>query len=192
VWDGSCQTSFEIIKAKLTAAPILRAPNMSQPFRIETDASDFGVGAVLLQPDDFIEWHPLAFESKKLSSAERNYPAQERELATILHALRTWRYLVEGSKFTVLTDHLPLRYFRDQPKPTPRLIRWIAELELYDPDIQYKPGKENEVPDVLSRRDEPEGSLADKSLEPQSLCTLPLFRTLKQGRIFCKPYPEKP
>ena len=50
----------------------------------------------------------------------------------------------------VLSDHHPLKYFRSQKKPTPRLTRWIAEIELYDPNIQYKPGKDNHIPDLLS------------------------------------------
>jgi hypothetical protein len=95
--------------------------------------------------------HPIAFESKKLSKAERNYPAQERELYAILHALRTWRCFLDGAKYVVYTDHLPLKYLRIQVTPTARLTRWINELELYDPDIQYKPGKEQVVPDALSR-----------------------------------------
>ncbi|SAL95618.1 hypothetical protein, partial, partial [Absidia glauca] len=95
--------------------------------------------------------HPIAFESKKFSPAERNYPAQERELFAILHALRTWRCFLDGAKYVVYTDHLPLKYLRDQKTPTARLTRWTNELELYDPDIQYKPGKEQVVPDALSR-----------------------------------------
>ncbi|SAM00569.1 hypothetical protein [Absidia glauca] len=152
VWTADCQVSFEKIKSMLCTAPILLTPDMTKPFRIETDASDFGIGAVLLQENVHGVWCPLAFESKKLSSAEQSYPAQERELLAILHALRTWRCLIEGQDFVVFTDHLPLRYFRTQTKPTNRLIRWMAEIEAFDPDIQYKPGKDNDVADILSRR----------------------------------------
>jgi hypothetical protein len=174
VWTAACTKSFQLIKDRLTSAPILQAPQMSKPFYIETDASDFGVGAVLLQPDNNNTWHPLAYESKKLSSAERNYPTQERELLAILHALRTWRYLVEGREYTVFTDHQPLIYFRSQIKPTPRLIRWMAEFELYNPKILYKPGKENSVPDLLSRRDGSFAPADTDSLEPQFLYTMPM------------------
>ncbi|KAG0926825.1 hypothetical protein G6F61_012951 [Rhizopus arrhizus] len=93
-WTEDCQKSFELIKKKLATAPVLATPDMEKPFRIECDASDFAIGAVLLQEENGI-WKPLAFESKKLSQAERNYPAQERELLSILHALRTWRCFVE-------------------------------------------------------------------------------------------------
>jgi hypothetical protein len=114
-------------------------------------------------------WHPVAYESKKLSERERKYPAQECELAAILMALRTWRHLVDGCHggYTVYTDHLPLKYFRSQDKPTPRLVRWIAELEMYDPDIQYKQGSLHVVPDALSRRDGPNCTPASTSMEPE-------------------------
>ncbi|KAJ8651748.1 hypothetical protein O0I10_012673, partial [Lichtheimia ornata] len=117
--------------------------------------------------------HPIAFESKKLSPAERNYPAQERELLGILHALRSWRWFVEGRHYVVRTDHHPLQYFRSRTKPPPpRLIRWIAELELYDPEIQYKSGVSNVVPDLLSRRDGPNCHSNEASLEPEYLYAL--------------------
>ncbi|KAG1058239.1 hypothetical protein G6F42_028760 [Rhizopus arrhizus] len=119
-------------------------PDMSKPFRIETDSSDFGVGGVLLQPgdDNSKQWHPVAFESRKLSSAEQKLPAQERELIGIVHALRTWRCYIDGCPggYVVCCDHNPLTYFRTQQKPTPRLIRWIADLEMFAPKIVYKPG----------------------------------------------------
>ncbi|CEG85007.1 hypothetical protein RMATCC62417_18745 [Rhizopus microsporus] len=169
IWTNDCQRSFDLIKKKITTAPVLMTPDMEKSFRIECDASDFAIGAVLMQEESAGVWKPLAFESKKLSQAERNYPAQERELLSILHALRTWRCFIEGNKYQVYTDHLPLKYLRSQQKPTPRLVRWLSEIELYDPEILYKPGSENQVPDILSRRDGIEASPEDKSMEPKYL-----------------------
>lgn len=168
VWTDACQASFDLIKEKLTTAPVLQAPDSNKPYRVECDASDVGVGAVLLQKDDNGVWHPLAYESRKLSPQERNYPAQERELLSILHALRTWRCFLEGRQYEIYTDHNSLKYLRSQAKITPRLARWMNELELFDPEILYKPGKENGVPDALSRKayDAPPN---DTSLEPQFL-----------------------
>ncbi|KAJ8651314.1 hypothetical protein O0I10_013196 [Lichtheimia ornata] len=91
IWTPAWQTSFDQLKHLLTVAPVLQAPCMDRPFRIETDASDFGLGAVLSQPDDKGRWHPLAYESRKFSLEERSYPVQERELLAILYALRQWR-----------------------------------------------------------------------------------------------------
>ncbi|KAG1471288.1 hypothetical protein G6F57_011442 [Rhizopus arrhizus] len=168
-WTDECQKSFDLIKKKITTAPVLITPDMNKPFRIECDASDYAIGAVLLQEGSDGIWRPLAYESKKLSAAERNYPAQERELLSILHALRTWRCFIEGNKYEVYTDHLPLKYLRSQSKPTPRLVRWLSEIELYDPVILYKPGVENQVPDILSRRDTPDTKPSANSMEPKYL-----------------------
>ena len=77
-WTPECQAAFEEIKARLCDAPVLIAPNPEKPYIIEVDSSDFAVGGVLLQEGDDGRLHPLAYESKKLSAAERNYPAQER------------------------------------------------------------------------------------------------------------------
>jgi hypothetical protein len=170
VWTHECQASFEKVKSLLTAALCLAMPAPDLPYRIECDSSDYATGACLLQPDrnDPDSWHPVAFESKKLSDRERKYPAQERELAAILMSLRAWRHLVDGCSagYTVFTDHLPLKYFRTQEHPTPRLTRWISELEMYDPDIQYKKGSLQVVADALSRRDGPHCTPAPTSMEP--------------------------
>lgn len=168
-WSEECQRAFDEIKSRLSQAPILVPPDPYKPYIIETDACDYGVGAVLLQEDSDGIRHPIAFESKKLSPEERSYPAQEREMLAILYALRVWRCFIEGRQYTVFTDHNPLKYFRTQAKPTPRLTRWMAEIELYDPTILYKPGKENCVPDLLSRRDGPECISNEPSMEPEYL-----------------------
>ncbi|KAK4519747.1 Ubiquitin-conjugating enzyme E2 2 [Mucor velutinosus] len=158
--------AFDQLKSLLTHAPCLQPPDVSKPYIIETDSSDFGCGAVLLQKDDQGVLHPLAFESKKFSMAERNYPAQERELLGVLHALRVWRCFIDGADYVVYTDHNPLQYLRSQSKPTARLVRWLSEIETYDPKILYKPGKINQVPDALSCRDGASCVAAETSMEP--------------------------
>jgi hypothetical protein len=169
VWNADCETSFKAIKQMLTTPPLLKLPNMSQPYRIETDSSDFGVGAVLLQQDSSTStWLPIAYESKKLSKAEQKLPAQERELIAIIHALRTWRCFIDGCQggYTVYSDHKPLIYFQSQINPTPRLVRWIADYELFSPKIEYKAGRDNQVADALSRKPD---LLIDNGVETPSL-----------------------
>ncbi|KAG2195271.1 hypothetical protein INT47_005046 [Mucor saturninus] len=155
VWTDACQKSFDRLKELLASSTVLHVVDMTKPFHIEVDASDRGCGAVLLQPGDDPSrpWHPICFESKKYADSEAKLPAQERELMSILHALRVWRCYVDGcpAGYTVFSDHLPLEYFRSKDKPPSRLVRWINELELYSPKIVYKPGKENTIPDILSR-----------------------------------------
>ena len=155
IWNKDAEKSFKAIKDMLTSPPLLRLPNMLAEYRIETDSSDFGVGMVLLQQDvNTSEWVPIAYESKKLSVAEQKLPAQERELIAIIHALNTWRCFVDGCPggYTVYSDHKPLIYFQSQLKPTPRLVRWMNTYEMYNPRVEYKAGKDNEVADALSRR----------------------------------------
>ena len=97
---------------------------------------------------------PGAYLLRKLSSAERNYAVHEKELLAIVHSVRTWRHHLQGARHTikVLTDHVTLRYFNRQPKLSQRQMRWIELFQSFDLDIQYKPGRENTVPDALSRR----------------------------------------
>ncbi|KAJ8662321.1 hypothetical protein O0I10_002015 [Lichtheimia ornata] len=110
-------------------APTLVPPNAARPFVIETDASDLVLALFFCKEVTMVNCTPLAFESKKLSSAERNYPAQERELLEYPHALRSWRCFIEGVALTrCIRIIIHSKYFRSQRKPTPRLTRWIAEM----------------------------------------------------------------
>ena len=86
-WGSEQQSSFEKLKVAIATSPILVVVNPRKPFVVETDASANVVGAVLLQ-----DGRPVAFESKKLNSAQRNYSAYERELYAIVHALKKWRH----------------------------------------------------------------------------------------------------
>jgi hypothetical protein len=105
VWSGRCQDEFELLKQKLIEAPLLRTPDERLPYEVATDASDLGLGGVLLQ-----EGHPVAFESRKLNSAELNYQTTEKEMSAVFHALRVWRCYLEGAEFTVYTDHVSNTY----------------------------------------------------------------------------------
>ena len=150
-WTQECQAAFDKIKNCITTAPVLLLPDPEKPYIIEVDSSDYSVGGVLMQEGGDGIMHPVAFESKKLSMAEHTYPVQEQELLAILHTLHIWRCFVEGRQFVIHTDHRPFVYFHSNQKPPPlRLIHWMAELELYDPIIQYKKGMENIIPDLLS------------------------------------------
>jgi transposase InsO family protein len=153
-WFPLHEKAFLELKAALVTAPVLLMPDSSKPYTIETDASDYAIGAVLLQLglDDLP--HPVAFESSKLNSAQRNYPAQERELLAIIHSWRKWHVYLDGAVCTtiVYTDHASLQYLHCQKLPSKRLSRWIDEFSEMDILVKYKKGCENIVPDALSRR----------------------------------------
>jgi hypothetical protein len=109
-WTGKCQEAFEKLKQLLIEAPLLRTPDGSKTYRVVTDASDIGLGGVFL-----LEGHPIAYESRKLNSAEQNYTTTEWEMLAIVHALRVWRCYLEGVYFEVETDHKCNTFFQSQP-----------------------------------------------------------------------------
>jgi hypothetical protein len=147
-WTGHCQDAFELLKQKLAEAPLLRTPSEKLPYEVVTDASDLGLGAVLLQ-----EGHPVAFESRKLNSAELNYNVTEKEMLAVVHALRVWRCYLKGADFTVYTDHVSNTYFQTQPNLSKRQARWSEFLQHFGAfKWKYRKGASN-VADALSRRD---------------------------------------
>jgi hypothetical protein len=126
VWTGRCQDAFELLKQKLTEAPLLCTPDESLPYEIVTDAYDLGLGGVLLQ-----EGHPVAFESRKFNDAELNYQTTEKEIIAIVHALRVWRCYLEEAEFTVYIVHVLNTYFQTQPNLSRRQARWSEFLQRF-------------------------------------------------------------
>ena len=121
---------------------------------LPVDASSTALGGVLQQHQDG-QWCPLAFFSRKLSSAERNYSTFGRELLAIYSAIKHFRYFLEGRPFTVLTDHKPLCYSlaTSSSRHSPREIRHLAFISEFTTDIQHISGVNNPVADALSRVD---------------------------------------
>jgi hypothetical protein len=133
------------LKQKLTEAPLLCTPDESLPYEVVTDASDLGLGGVLLQ-----EGQPVAFESRKLNDAELNY---QTEMSAVVHALRVWRCYLEGVEFTVYTDHVSNTYFSTQTNLSRRQARWSEFLQRFGAfEWKDRKGAKN-VADALSRRD---------------------------------------
>ena len=149
-WTQAQDDAFGQLKKALTSTPVLALPDPNLPFIVTTDASDTAIGAVLSQ-DQGKGDQPIAFESRKLSPAELNYPIHEKELKAIVHALIVWRIYLEGRPFTVITDHASLEYLPTQQKLSRRQVRWMELLQSYDFTIRYRPGKTNVVADALSR-----------------------------------------
>lgn len=150
-WSPDAEKSFLELKSLLVQAPVLACPNFDHPFEVHTDASNFGLGAMLCQTIDGVE-HPIAFMSRSLSGAESNYSVTEREALAVLTALEHWRcYLENGQTFTVYTDHAALKWFISLTNPTGRLARWGVRLSAFNFIIKHRRGKENVIPDTLSR-----------------------------------------
>lgn len=150
-WDAFTDEAFSKLKEKLISAPILQYPNFENKFFITTDASGLAIGAVLSQLNNDSKDLPIAYASRILNQAEKNYPAIKKELLAIVWAIRRFRPYVYGRQFTVITDHKPLTYLYSISNPCSMLIRWRLELDEYTFDIKYRPGKQNQNADALSR-----------------------------------------
>lgn len=160
VWTDVEQTAFDQLKAAITAPPVLLLPDPTQPYTIRTDASRVGIGAVLLQqsplqPDDpssLSLYRPVAFASRSLQPAERNYSTIELETLAIWWSVTDkFRSYIEGQSFVLETDHKPLMSLMKKPYHNTRIERWMTTLQQYDMTIRHIPGKENTTADALSR-----------------------------------------
>ena len=146
--------AFKTMKVAFTSQPVLLMPNYSKLFEIESDASFYATGAVLLQQDTNGEWHPVTFHSQSMSPTEQNYQVYDWELMAIICALHDWRYYIYGSPFTTIvwTDHHNLTFFTHPQKLTQRQVCWVVELMEYDLKLQHKKESKMVVTDVLSQR----------------------------------------
>lgn len=150
VWSEECNLAFERVKEHLVSAPIISCPDFDKPFSIQTDASDFGLGAVLSQSHEDGE-RVVSFISRSLTSSERKYSVTEKECLAVLWAIERFRPYVEATHFTVITDHFALKWLHSLKDPSGRLARWSVRLQQYDFDVIHRKGKDHIVPDVLSR-----------------------------------------
>ncbi|XP_062005359.1 uncharacterized protein LOC133722489 [Rosa rugosa] len=148
-WTMASETAFEELKRALMTAPVLALPDFSIPFIVETDACGLGIGAVLSQRK-----HPIAFISKSLSPRNQLLSVYDKEMLAVMHAIDKWRPYLLGHQFNIITDHQTLKHLLDQRISTPSQHKWLAKLMGYQYTIEYRPGKLNTVPDLLSRRHE--------------------------------------
>ncbi|KAL5820915.1 hypothetical protein ACOSQ3_022797 [Xanthoceras sorbifolium] len=146
-WGNEQEKAFNLIKEKLTNAPLLALPNFAKAFEIECDASGIGMGVVLMQ-----EGRPIAFFSEKISGAALNYPTYDKEMYALVRALETWQHYLWPKEFVIHTDHESLKHLKGQHKLNKRHAKWVEFIETFPYVIKYKKGKENVVADALSRR----------------------------------------
>uniref|UniRef100_A0ABD2VWW7 RNA-directed DNA polymerase n=1 Tax=Trichogramma kaykai TaxID=54128 RepID=A0ABD2VWW7_9HYME len=150
VWGADQERAFETLKQALSEAPVLVRPDFEKEFAIQTDASDYAIGAVLTQEREDGE-HPVYYISRVLTPAERNYTVTEKECLAVIWAIEKFRPYVEGYHFKVVTDHRALSWLRNFKDPQGRVARWALKLMEYDFEIVYRKGSLHYVPDALSR-----------------------------------------
>jgi hypothetical protein len=134
--------AFQYLKTKLTTQPVLEYPDLSREFILTTDASDAGLGVVLL---------PILYASRSLIKADTHYTTSEKKFLTVAWATRYFRPYLYERRFKILTDHKHLTWVINVKDLGSRLLRWRIQLEEYQYEIIYKRRSENTYADALSR-----------------------------------------
>ena len=150
-WTAQCEQAFRALKNVLCSDAVLKSPDFDQPFVLQTDASDRGIGAVLSQYDDKGQERPIAFYSRKLLPREERYSVVEKECLAIKLATHAFRVYLLGRPFTIQTDHRALEWLNRLKDNNPRLTRWSLALQPYAYTVQYRAGIVNGNADALSR-----------------------------------------
>ena len=158
--------AFLELRKKFTEAPVLQHFDPSKPVMVLTDASDFAMAAILLQPQTSelatnCHWKPVAFWSKKFTGPSVRWHTHDKELNAIVESFKTWRHYLEHAPSTirVLSDHNNLRYFMTTKELSSKQARWAEELARFDFEIEYKPGQENPADGPSRRPDYAKGLL---------------------------------
>jgi hypothetical protein len=146
-WTESCERSFQELKRRLTTAPVLILPDIQRDFVVYCDASQQGLGCVLMQDGKVV-----TYASRQLKPHEQNYPTHDLKFAAVVHALKIWRHYLIQNKCEIYTDHKSLKYIFTQPDLNLRQRRWLELVKDYNLEIHYHPGKANVVADALSRK----------------------------------------
>jgi hypothetical protein len=147
IWTSEHQLAFDTLKQSMSSAPVLSIPDFTLPFAIETDASNNGIGAVLLQ-----QGHPLAFISKPLGPRTQGLSTYEKEYMAILFAVEQWRVYLQLAEFIIYTDQKSLVHLNEQRLHTMWQQKVFTKLLGLHYRIVYKKGSDNRVADALSRR----------------------------------------
>ena len=157
-WNEECQTTFEELRARLTNEPVTLAhpahPACNSEFYVEADASLVGLASVLSQLDEETgKLRPIQYFSSSLSPSQKNYSAGQLEAWAVVASTRKWSVYLKGATgITFLTDHCPLQWLKQQRDPKRTYARWLMELQELPFKIGYRPGKDNQVADYLSRK----------------------------------------
>jgi hypothetical protein len=149
VWEECCYKAFEKLKNKLSLPTVLKFPEFDEPFEVHFNASDFAIGRVLMQGARLI-----AYESKKLDGYQKRWLIHEKKFFTIVHSLKTWQHYLGFHMTKVNTDNVSLKYFEIQVQMSSKQLKWHDTLALMNLDLIHKLGRDNVIPDALSRQEE--------------------------------------
>jgi len=154
-WTEEQVTSMGALQSALTSDSIMAFPDMTRPFIVAPDASNYGIGATLTQirPDASGKdrEYVIAYASRTLTPAEVNYHVTEREGLALVWSVWQWRHYLHGSHFTVTSNHGALEYIKTSNPNKGRVARWSLMLQDFDFTVKHIPGRLNSAPDGLSR-----------------------------------------
>ena len=181
-WEKAQNNAFEILKEKLFTAPVLTHYNPKNDIQIHTDASNLGLGAVMIQMCNGLE-RPVAYASRSLSKAEANYSTTEKECLAVIWAIGKFRPYVYGRAFTVITDHHSLCWLSNLGSATGRLARWSLKLQEFDITVKFKSGRKHQDADGLSRCPIPENEESQqiKMIAVEDTTGDPFIETIKKS-----------
>ena len=173
-FSNAARKSFEALKSAFTSAPILTHWIPDKPIIVETDASDYALGAILSIQTNSGEVHPVAFHSQTFTVLELNYDTHDKELLAIFEAFRVLRHYLEGSGILIdmVTDHKNLEYFSTTKVLTRRQACWSEYLAQFNLVIRFCPGRLGTKPNSLTRRWDvyPKGGNSDyATINPSNL-----------------------
>ncbi|GBG60393.1 hypothetical protein CBR_g4351 [Chara braunii] len=152
VFDDDARRSFQALKTAMLMAPVLSIYDPTLPTRVTTNASGYGIGAVLEQHDDD-DWHPVEYFIHKVPPINSLDDARKKELLSFVMALKHWRHFLLGRRrFTWVTDNNPLTYYKTQDTVSSTIGRWMYFIDQFDFTPKHLPGLSNRAADALSRR----------------------------------------
>lgn len=155
VWTEDCERVYQELVRRISSDPILTLPDYSLPFEMNTDASNYGTGAVLYQRDlsspPTQQLRVIGYYSYTFNPTQQNYSTTEKEALAVLMAVRYFRSYIDGRKFSLYTDHQALTHLLNMSEPRGKLARWVNELQQYDFDVFHREGSHLTDADALSR-----------------------------------------
>ncbi|GBG80463.1 hypothetical protein CBR_g30926 [Chara braunii] len=152
VFDDEARRSFQALKTVMLMAPVLSIYDPTLPTRMTTDASGYGIGAVLEQHDDD-DWHPMDYFSHKVPPINSLDDARKKELLAFVTTLKRWRHFLLGRRrFTWVTDNNPLTYYKTQDTVSSTIGRWTYFIDQFDFTPKHLADLSNREADALSQR----------------------------------------
>lgn len=182
IWNEACDKSFQQLKEALVSSDVMGYPlNDAGDFILDVDASDIGIGGILHQMQNDRE-RVIAYASRALNKAEKNYCITEKELLAVRFFIEYFRQYLLGRRFVVRTDHQALIWLFRLKEPRGKIARWIEILSHYDFAIEYRPGRKQGHCDALSRCENPKDCECSEQDTTEPLKCGPCKKCIKRAQ----------